>query len=147
MMNSQQTLPVLLSISSHLPVSLCSTKGFVCVSASLAIVPLGCAGPRRQRWQATVCDRPSHPAMITFSSVPPYLLPPFPLPLLHYEPITHLPQWKWLTLFGCQISNSKTSKQTRSSPVQHCRPAARASSRETPHTCWLCTFPERQRQM
>lgn len=62
---------------SHLPpASPRSAEGFVCVSASLATVPLGCAGPRRHRWLAAVCDRPSHPAMITFSS-PPNLFPAF----------------------------------------------------------------------
>ena len=34
----------------------------------------------------------------------------------------------------------------RSSPVQRCRPAAHASCQETPHTCWLCTFPGKQKQ-
>lgn len=121
-----------------------STRGIVCVSASLAIVPLDCAGPRRQRWQATVCDRPSHPAMITFSS-----LPPSPLPLVFtlQRASAPPPLVEVADIFDCQSANSKTSKQMRSSPVQHCRPAGHASSQETPRTCWLCTFPERQRRM
>ncbi len=144
MMNSQKILPVPSIDLISLPASLRSAKGFVCVSTSLATVPLGCAGPCRHRWQAAVCDRPSHLAMITFSS---FLSS---LPSLHYEPVTPPfppPKWRRLTYLAVSLLIQKTSKQMTSSPVQRCRPAAHASCQETPHTCWLCTFPEKQRQM
>lgn len=57
------------------------------------------------------------------------------------------PGWRRLTYLAVSLLIQKTSKQMRSSPVQRCRPAAHASCRETPHTCWLCTFPAKQRQM
>lgn len=51
-------------------------------------------------------------------------------------------QWRQLTYLAVSLLIQKTSKQMRSSPVQRCRPAAHASNQETPHTCWLCTFPK-----
>lgn len=102
-----------------------------------------CRPPRRHRCQAAVCGRPSHPAMITFSSLPPSFLP-----LPHDEPKKpplH-PKCRLLTYLAVSSLIQKTSKQMRSSPVQRCRPAAHASCQETPHTCWLCTFPGKQKQ-
>lgn len=93
--------------------------------------------PRRHRWQAVVCDRPSQPAMITFSSLPRRTTSLYPRPT---------PQRRQLTYLAVSVLIQKTSKQMRSSPLQRCRPAAHASCQETPHTCWLCTFPAKQRQ-
>lgn len=127
--------------------SLCSAEGFVCVPASLTTVPLGCVGPRHHRWQAAVCDRLSHPAVI-ISLLSFSLFLSFSLSVLWaFTTPLHPLQQRRLTYLAVSLLIQKTSKQMRSSPVRRCRPAARASCRGTPRTCWLCTFPARENQM
>lgn len=143
MMHSRPTLPVPSVDLASLPASRRGAEGFVCVSASLATVPLGCAGP------------PPTPSLTgsgvrqAFTPRNDYiLLPPSLLPSPHNEPKKpplH-PKCRLLTYLAVSSLIQKTSKQMRSSPVQRCRPAAHASCRETPHTCWLCTFPGKQKQ-
>lgn len=144
MINSQPILPLfLVSISSPSLQACASPRGFVCVPASLATVPLGCAGP------TAIADRQR---CATGLHTPPWLLSPSlsfhclrcTASLYHSHPPL---QRRRLTYLAVSLLIQKTSKQMRRSPVQRCRPAAHASCQETPRTCWLCTFPEKHRQM
>ena len=140
--HSRPILPVPSVDLISLPTSRRGAEGFVCVSASLATVPLGCAGPPTPSLTGSGVRQAFTPRNDYF------LLPPALLPLLHDEPKAPLhPKCRLLTYLAVSSLIQKTSKQMRSSPVQRCRPAARASCQETPHTCWLCTFPGKQRQM
>lgn len=76
--------------------------------------------------------------------LPPSLLPSFATRRAKKPPLH--PKCRLLTYLAVSSLIQKTSKQMRSSPVQRCRPAAHASCQETPHTCWLCTFPGKQKQ-
>lgn len=100
--------------------------------------------PRHRCWQATACDRPSLLCCDYF-----LLLPIFPLSQLHCNTplLLHRVWLKQLTYLAVSLLIQNTSKQMKSSPVQRCRPAARASCQGTPHTCWLCTFPANKRQI
>lgn len=142
MMHSRPTLPVPSVDLSSLPASRRGAEGFVCVSASLATVPLGCAGPPDAIADRQRCATGLHTPQWLLS--PPSLPPSFATRRAKKPPLH--PKCRLLTYLAVSSLIQKTSKQMRSSPVQRCRPAAHASCQETPHTCWLCTFPGKQKQ-
>lgn len=142
MMHSRPTLPVPSVDLASLPASRRGAEGFVCVSASLATVPLGCAGPPDAIAVRQRCAAGLHTPQWLLS--PPSLPPSFATRRAKKPPLH--PKCRLLTYLAVSSLIQKTSKQMRSSPVQRCRPAAHASCQETPHTCWLCTFPGKQKQ-
>lgn len=146
MINSRPILPVPPVDLISLPASRFQRRG-VCLCSCLP-----CYSSTRLCW-------PPPPPLLTGSGVRQAFTPRhdyFPLPpsFFSHPAFTALraytapsSQQRRLTYLPVSLLIQKTSKQMRSSPVQRCRPAAHASCQETPHTCWLCTFPVKERQM